>query len=85
MDEKATKLAEQLRKNPAMLHTLMNAPEGQRLLAMLTQGDQGAALKQAAQSAAQGNSAALAQLISQRMNSPEGAELTRRIQQMFRI
>ena len=44
-----TALAEQLKRNPAALRSLMQSPDGQALLRMLTQGDQGAGLRQAAQ------------------------------------
>ena len=81
MDENMTRLAEQLKRNPAMLQQLMQSRDGQTLMQMLTQKDRGAALQRAAQSAARGNTADLAQLVSQVMQSPGGAELVQRINQ----
>ena len=42
MDETTARLAEQLKNNPAMLKSLMQSRDGQMLMQMLTQGDQGA-------------------------------------------
>ena len=70
MDEKTAKMAEQLRKNPAALKALMQ---------MLTQGDQGAGLQRAVQSAAKGDTTAMVQMISRIMQSPEGAGVVERI------
>ncbi len=36
MDEKSAQMAEQLRKNPAMLKSLMQSRDGQTLMRMLT-------------------------------------------------
>ena len=55
-----TALAEQLKRDPAALRALMQSPDGQALIQMLTQGDRGAGLRQAAQAAARGDSAQLA-------------------------
>lgn len=79
MDEKTTKLVEQLRSNPAMLQGLMQSRDGQALMQMLTQGDRGAGLQRAAQSAARGNPAEMVKLVQQVMQSPGGAELVERI------
>ena len=75
-----TALAERLRRDPAALRSLMQSPDGQALLGMLTQGDQGAGLRQAAQAAARGDSAQLAGMVRQLMESPQGAALAERIQ-----
>ena len=79
MDETMARLMEQLRGNPAMLQSLMRSRDGQALLQRLTQGDQGASLQRAAQSAARGNPAELMGLINQITQSPDGAELMERI------
>ena len=55
MDENMTQMMEQLRRNPAMLQQLMQSRDGQTLMRMLTQGDRGASLQKAAQSAARVN------------------------------
>ena len=84
MDEKSARMAEQLRKNPAMLKALMQSRDGQALMQMLTQGDQGAGLQRAVQSAAKGDTTAMVQMVSQIMQSPEGAELVERINKAVR-
>ena len=84
MDEKSARMAEQLRKNPAALKALMQSQDGQALMRMLTQGDQGAGLQRAVQSAAKGDTAAMVQMVSQVMQSPEGAELVERINKAVR-
>ena len=50
---------------------------------MLTQGDRGASLQRAAQSAARGSTAELAQLVNRVMQSSDGAEVVRRINQQL--
>lgn len=79
MDEKTAQMAEQLRKNPAMLKSLMQSRDGQTLMQMLTQGDRGAGLQRAVQSAAKGDTTAMVQMVNQIMQSQEGAELVDRI------
>lgn len=79
MDERTARMAEQLRKDPAALKALMNSQDGQTLMRMLTQGDQGAGLQKAVQSAAKGDTTAMVQMVNQIMRSPEGAQLVERI------
>lgn len=79
MDEKTTRLAEQLKNNPAMLRALMQSRDGQTLMRMLTQDDQGAGLQKAVQSAVRGDPAQMVQMVNQIMQSPGGAELVERI------
>ena len=79
MDDRSAHMAEQLRRNPAMLKSLMQSQDGQTLMRMLTQGDGGAGLQRAVQSAAKGDTAAVAQMVNQIMRSPEGAALVERI------
>lgn len=79
MDERSTRMAEQLRKNPAALKALMQSRDGKALMQMLTQDDQGAGLQRAVQSAAKGDTSAMVQMVNQIMQSPEGAELVERI------
>lgn len=80
MDDKTTRLVEQLKNNPAMLQSLMRSRDGQALLQMLTRDDQGAGLQRAAQAAAKGNPADMMKLMNRVMQSPGGAELVNRIQ-----
>ena len=70
MDEKTARMVEQLKSNPAMLQALMN---------MLTQGDRGAGLQRAVQSAAKGDPSEMVRMVNQVMQSPGGAELVQRI------
>ena len=79
MDEKSAQMAEQLRKNPAMLKSLMQSRDGQTLMRMLTQEDGGAGLRKAVQYAAKGDAGAVTQMVNQIMQSPEGAALVERI------
>lgn len=79
MDDRSAHMAEQLRRNPAMLKSLMQSQDGQTLMRMLTQVDGGAGLQRAVQSAAKGDTAAVAQMVNQIMQSPEGAALVERI------
>ena len=41
MKDMTARLAEQLKNDPAALRTLMQSPDGQALIRMLTQGDRG--------------------------------------------
>ena len=79
MDEKAARMAEQLKSNPAMLQALMQSRDGQALMQMLMQGDRGAGLQRAVQSAAKGDPSEMVKLVNQVMQSPGGAELVQRI------
>lgn len=79
MDEQTKRMIQQLKANPAMLQSLMQSRDGQALMQMLSAGDQGASLQQAAQSAAKGNPAEIMRMMNQVMQSPAGAELIQRI------
>ena len=79
MNNMTALLAEQLKRNPAALRSLMQSPDGQALLRMLTQGDRGAGLQQAAQAAVQGDPAQITEMVNRLMQSPEGAALVERI------
>ena len=79
MDEMTARLAEQLKSNPEMLRSLMQSQDGQMLMRMLTQGDSGAGLQRAVQSASKGNTAEMVQMVKQLMQSPEVASLVERI------
>jgi len=79
MDEMTMRLAEQLKRNPTMLRSLMQSQDGQKLMQMLTQGDQGAGLQRAVQAATQGNTSEMVQMVNRIMQSPDGAALMERI------
>ena len=72
-------VAEQLRKNPAALRALMQSRDGQALMQMLTQGDGGAGLQRAVQSAARGRPEEMVKMVNQVLQSPGGADLVERI------
>jgi predicted lipoprotein len=84
MDDQTVQLINSLRANPSAVQALFRSADGRRLLTLLTQQDQGAALRQAAQSAAQGDSAQMLRLVSGILRSPEGAELAERISSSIR-
>lgn len=84
MDENTARLANELRQNPAMLQSLMRSSDGQALLRMLTQKDQGAGLQQAVQSAVKGDTTKMVEMIRGLVNSPDGAALVERINQATR-
>ena len=84
MDEQTKRMMQQLKADPAMLQSLMQSRDGQALLQMLSAGDQGASLQNAAQSAARGNPAELMRMMNQVMQSPAGAELVQRINQSIK-
>ncbi len=73
------KEAGRLMKDPAKLEQLRDAPETQRVFALLSQsaGD----LESAAQRAAQGDSAQLVGAIRQLMRDPEGAKLIQKMKE----
>ena len=79
MDNMTAQLANQLKQKPAMLKSLMQSGDGQSLMQMLTQGDQGAGLRQAVQAASTGDTAQMVQMVKQVMESPDGAALVERI------
>lgn len=78
------RLAQELRQNPAALQALMQSPDGQTLMRLLTQKDQGAGLQQAVQSAMKGDTTKMADMVRQIMQSPGGAQLVERINQATR-
>ena len=73
MDENAKRLMASLQQDPAKIQALLRSGDGQTLLRMLTERDQGAALQHAAQSAAQGQTEELQRMLSQVMGSPHPA------------
>ena len=79
MDESTARLAQQLKQNPELLRSLMQSRDGQTLMHLLTQGDQGAGLQRAAQAAAQGNPAEMMQLMNRILQDPNGTALAERI------
>lgn len=81
MDENSRRMMEQLKADPAALRRLMQSRDGQTLMGALTRPDNGAGLQRAAQAAAHGDTAPMAELVSRIAQSPEGAALMARISQ----
>ena len=79
MDENTKHTIETLQANPAAAQALFHSQDGRRLMQMLTQGDQGAALQRAAQNASKGDVSEMMQMVKRVMASPEGAALAERI------
>ena len=73
------KEASRLMKDPSKLEKLRDAPETQKIFSMLSQstGD----LESAAERAARGDSAQLADAIRQLMRDPEGARLIQKMKE----
>ena len=73
------KEASRLMKDPSKLEKLRDAPETQRIFSMLSRstGD----LESAAQRAAKGDTAQLADAIRQLMHDPEGAKLIQKMKE----
>jgi hypothetical protein len=57
----------------------MQSRDGQMLMQLLTKDDNGTGLQQAVQSAVHGNTAPMAEMVKQIMQSPDGAALVERI------
>ena len=76
------KEASRLMKDPGKLEKLRDAPETQQIFNLLSRstGD----LESAAQRAAQGDTAQLAQAIRQLMQDPEGAKLIQKMKDNFK-
>ena len=72
-----------LQRDPSAAQRVMQSPDGQALMQMLAGNDGGAALQQAMSQASSGNTAQLAEMIRQVMQSPEGASLVRNLGSSF--
>ena len=72
-----------LLSDPGTLANLAKSPDAQALASMLTQGHDKAQLEQMAQNAIGGDMQSLKTLMSSITNSPEGAELLRRLSEGF--
>ena len=82
MDDNAARFAEQLKKNPALLQTLLRSSDGQALLRMLNQNG-GNNLRDAVRDASRGKPEEAMRLVNQFMQTPDGAALAARIQKTF--
>ena len=68
-----------LQRDPGAAQRVMESPDGQALMQMLSGSNGGAGLQQAMAQASAGNTAQLAEMIRQVMQSPQGAALVRNI------
>lgn len=78
MDQNIMEQLRALRENQAAVKQLMSSPDGQKLLAMLTE-DGGTKLKQATESAENGNTADVVHMIAEIMQTKEGSALIQRL------
>ena len=78
MDQNIMEQLRALRENQAAVKQLMSSPDGQKLLAMLTE-DGGTKLKQATESAEKGNTADVVHMIAEIMQTKEGSALIQRL------
>ena len=69
MDNVTAHLTEQLKNNPTLLRSLMQSRDGQMLMQLLTKDDNGTGLQQAVQSAVHGNTAPMAEMVKQTVQS----------------
>lgn len=72
-----------LQRDPDAAQRVMQSADGQALMQMLSGNDGGVSLNQAMTQASNGNTAQLAAMIRQVMDSPEGAALVRSIGTSF--
>ena len=72
-----------LQRDPNAAQRVMASADGQALMQMLSGTDGGAGLQQAMAQASAGNTAQLAEMIRQVMQSPQGAALVRNIGTSF--
>lgn len=68
-----------LQRDPGAAQQVMQSQDGQALLQMLSGSDGGASLQQAMARASSGDTAQLAAMLRQVMQSPDGATLIRNI------
>ena len=72
-----------LQRDPDAAQRVMQSADGQALMQMLSGNDGGVSLNQAMTQASNGNTAQLAAMIRQVMDSPEGAALVRSVGTSF--
>ena len=72
-----------LQRDPGAAQQVMESADGQALMQMLSGPDGGAGLRQAMAQASAGDTAQLAAMLRQVMQSPEGAALIRHIGGQF--
>lgn len=80
MNEMINQLAQQMKNDPSTIRNLMQSRDGQMLIQLLTQQDNGKSLQQAIYTATRGDPSAMSALVQQMTQSKEGADLVSRIQ-----
>ena len=70
---------QQVKNDPQMVQRVMQSPDGQKLMQLLTSSDNGAGLGHAAASAGSGNTAQMVAMLKKIIQSPEGAALMGRL------
>lgn len=83
MDRKTNRLLQQAKIDPEKLQQVLNSPDGQAAVNLLSQNSQSAVLQQAAQSASSGNTTEAVKLVSQFLKTPDGAALAEKISKAF--
>lgn len=79
MDAKTAAAIEKLKQNKGFAEQLMRSGDGQRLMDMLTKNDGGAALNHAAQSAVNGDTRELSQMLQNLMQNKDAAAVMSRL------
>ena len=79
MDAKTAAAIERLKQNKGLAEQIMRSGDGQKLMELLSQGDGGAALNRAAQSAAKGDTAELSQMLQGLMQNKDAAAVMQRL------
>ena len=79
MDAKTAAAIERLKQNKGLAEQIMRSGDGQKLMELLSQGDGGAALNRAAQSAAKGDTAELSQMLRSLMQNQDAAAVMQRL------
>ena len=72
-------LMQQVKNDPQMVQRVMQSPDGQKLMQLLTSSDNGTGLGHAAASAGSGNTAQMVAMLKKIIQSPEGAALMGRL------
>ena len=84
MDQNIMEQLRALKENQAAVKQLMSSPDGQKLMAMLTE-DGGAKLRKATESAESGNTADVVHMIAEIMQTKEGSALVQRLSAKTKI
>lgn len=70
---------QQVKNDPQLVQRMMNSPDGQKLMQLLTAPDGGNALNQATSAANSGSTTQMVGMLKKVMQSPEGAALISRL------